>query len=167
MATWATSFWPPSAVLRARSDQHSATTVTAMADADPLALTGIPYDDIYLYCKHIDNSRTVRQADARATSEWTTIGGVCMAAAMVAAMLIYPGVQSVRDSYKVQDLKREQTLLRNDLRKLDVQEELIVSAARLDTTASDHHLARPKAGQVVRLQPKNNHSFARNGFNSR
>ena len=164
MATWATSFWPPSAVLRARSDQHTATTAAAIANADSHALTGIPYDDIYLYCKHIDNSRAVRQHEARSTGEWSTIGGACIAALMVAVMFGYPRVQSVRDSYKQQDLRKEQAVLKNELRKLDVQHELIVSAARLDTLAKEHNLGRPVAGQVHRLQPTYNRSFASNGF---
>src|SRR5579871_3745807 len=125
MATWAFTFWPPSAAIRTRSDQPKA-HAAVIADADPMALAGIPNDDVYLYCKRIDNSRTVRQADSHATGEWSAIVGACVAAMMVAGMLIYPGVQSIRDSYKLQDLKREQAQLRDEIRKLDVQEEMMI-----------------------------------------
>jgi hypothetical protein len=166
MATWATTFWPPSAVFRARIDQQTSTT-EAIADADPLMLTGLPNDDVYLYCKRIDNSRLVRQADAQVRGEWSAIGGVFVAALMVAGMMIAPGVKSVMDSYKIQDLRRENAQLRNDRRKLEVEEARIMNAARLDMLATQNNLVRPGADQVIRLQPKNNHSFAMNGFKSR
>jgi hypothetical protein len=162
MATWATTFWPPSAVLRARSEQPTA--ATAVADTNPLTLTGLPNDDVYFYCKRIDNSRLVRQSEPKAKGEWSAIAGTFAAALMVAAMLIAPGVKSVMDSYKIQDLRHEQAQLRNERRKLDVEQERMINAAKLDTLASEHHLVRPGADQVIRLQPKNNHSFAMNGF---
>ena len=167
MATWATTFWPPSAVFRARSEQPTASTAAAVADADPLALTGLPNDDVYFYCKRIDNTRLVRQADTEAKGEWSAIAGTFAAALMVAAMMIAPGVKSVMDSYKIQDLKHEQAQLRNERRKLDVEEERMINAARLDMLAPRHNLVRPGADQVIRLQPKNNHSFAMNGFKTR
>jgi hypothetical protein len=166
MATWATSFWPPSAVFRARNDQPAAITAE-VADVDPLALQGLPNDDVFLWSKRIDNSRLVRQADAHARGEWSAIAGAGVAALLVGGLMIAPGVTSVMDSYKIQDLKREQAQLRNEQRKLDVQEELMINAALLDKMAPGHNLARPAADQVIRLQPKNNHSFAMNGFKSR
>ncbi len=82
--------------------------------------------------------------------------------------MIAPGVASIMDSYKIQDLKRERAQLLNERRKLEVQEELLVSAAELEKKAPENNLVRPATGQVVRLQPKNNnHSFAMNGFKSR
>jgi hypothetical protein len=164
--TWATSLWPPSAVFRARIDQQTASTAE-MTDADPLILTGLPNDDVYLYSKRIDNSRLVRQADAQVQGEWSAIAGAFVAALMVAGMMIAPGVKNVMDSYKIQDLKRENAQLRNDRRKLEVEEERMINAVRLDALAPQNNLVRPGVDQVIRLQPKNNHSFAMNGFKSR
>src|SRR5262249_43254597 len=143
------------------------TIVAEVADADPLALRGLPNDDVYFYSKAIDNSRLVRQADTHVKGEWTAIAGVCTAALIIAGMMIAPGVTSVMDNMKIQDLKHEQAQLRNDQRKLQVEEELLINAARLEALAPAHNLARPGADQVIRLQPKNNHSFAMNGFNTR
>jgi hypothetical protein len=167
MATWATSFWQPGAVFRPRRNQLLATTVVAEADADSMALTGLPNDDIYFYSKRIDNSRLVRQADIQVKGEWSAIAGVGAAALLIGGMMIAPGVAGVLDSYKIQDLKREQVQLLNERRLLEVQEERVYSAAKLDQLAAQHNLARPAADQVIRLQPKNNHSFAMNGFKSR
>jgi hypothetical protein len=166
MATWATSIWQPSAVFRARKDKTTANTAALVADADPLTLTGLPNDDVYLYCKRIDNSRLVRQADAHAKGEWSTIAGVCTAAMLVGGIMIAPGVAGVMDSYKIQDLKHEHAQLLSEKRKLDVEEERLMNAARLDALAPQHNLVRPEADQVIRLQPKNNHSFAMNEFKS-
>ncbi len=138
-----------------------------MTDADPFILTGLPNDDVYLYCKRIDNSRLVRQADAQVRGEWSAIGGVFVAALMVAGMMIAPGVKSVMDSYKIQDLRRENAQLRNDQRKLHVEEEQLKNAARLDMLATENHLVRPGANQMIRLQPKTNRSFAMNELKSR
>jgi hypothetical protein len=171
MATWALTFWQPSAARRARQGRLTATatagTEVAAAEADPFALAGLPNDDVYLYSKRIDNTRLVRQAETHAKGEWSTIAGVCTLAVVIAGMLIAPGVASVMDSIKIQDLKREQSQLRNEQRKLEVEEERLINAARLDELAPSHHLVRPGADQVIRLQPKNSHSFAMNGFKSR
>jgi hypothetical protein len=167
MATLATYFKQPIAVFRDRSEQQPSRTAAAVADADPLALTALPNDDIYFYCKRIDNSRLVRQADTQVKGEWSAILGGCAAALLIGCMMIAPGVAGVLDSYKIQDLKREQAVLRNEQRKLDVEEERLVNAARLDALAPRHNLVRPGADQVIRLQPRNSHSFAMNEFKPR
>jgi hypothetical protein len=166
MATWATSFWQPGTVFRARTFKTTA-SAAAEADADPMALSGLPNDDIYFYSKRIDNSRLVRQADTHARGEWSAIAGVGAAALLIGGMMIAPGVAGVMDSYKIQDLKKEQAQLLNERRKLEVQEEMLVNAARLEQMAPENNLVRPAANQMIRLQPKNNHSFAMNGFKSR
>jgi len=169
MATLATYLRTPISVFRDRNEKPTKTpaiarTATA-AIADSLALTPLPNDDIYFYSKRIDNTRLVRQADTQVKGEWSAILGVCVAALLIAVMMIAPGVAGVLDSYKIQDLKHEQAQLRNEQRKLIVDEERLINAARLDALAPQHNLARPGADQVIRLQPKNNHSFALNGFN--
>ena len=57
--------------------------------------------------------------------EWSAIAGVCAAALLIGGMMIAPGVAGVLDSYKIQDLKHEQAQLRNEQRKLDVEEETV------------------------------------------
>ena len=167
MATWASSFWQPSAGFRARSLKPATMISEAIAEADPLALTGLPNDDVYFYSKRIDNSRLVRQADTHVKGEFSAIAGVCSAALLVGGLLVAPGVASIMDSYKLQDLKKEQATLRNERRKLEVDEERLVNAAQLNEMASTHKLVRPAAKQVIHLQPRNNQSFAMNGIKSR
>ena len=131
-------------------------------EADPYTLTGLPNDDVYFYCKRIDNSRLVRQADTQVKGEWSAIAGVCAAALLVGGMMIAPGVAGIMDSYKIQELKHEQELLKIELRKVDVAEERMLNAPALDAAASGYNLVRPRAGQVIPLQPKNDRSYAMN-----
>lgn len=167
MATWATTIWPPSALFRARNEEPTAETAEVAADADPLAFIGLPNDDVYFYCKRVDNSRLVRQPDTQVKGEWSAIAGAFVAAFLIACVLIAPGVKSVMDSYRLQDLKREHTQLLNEQRRLDVEEERLLNAVRLDTFATQNNLVRPQKDQVIHLQPKNNHSFAMNGLKPR
>jgi len=167
MATWVSSFWQPGPAFGARSVKTTIKTIEAVADADPQALTGLPNDDVYFYCKRIDNSRLIPQADTHVKGEWSAIAGACAAALFIAVMMIAPGVAGIMDSYKIQDLRREQVQLRNERRRLQVEEERMINAARLEALAPKHHLARPARDQIIRLQPKNNHSFAMNGLKPR
>jgi hypothetical protein len=162
MATAATFFRQPGAIFRARREQPIARTAEAVVDADPYALSGLPNDDVYFYYKRIDNSRLVRQADTQVKGEWSAIAGVCAAALLIGGLMIAPGVAGIMDSYKIQELKHEQELLRIELRKVDVAEERMLNAPALDALAPGHNLVRPGADQVIRLQPKNDRSFAMN-----
>ena len=162
----------PIAVIRDRSNQpkHRATTAgvaAAVDEVDPWALPGLPNDDVYLFCKRVDNTRVVRQASAKASNELSAIGSVGTAALVIALLAIAPGVASVMDSYKIQDLKKEQVLLHNEWKQLEVSEEKLVSAAQLNLSADAQHLVRPKPGQVIPLQPKGNRSYAMNERRSR
>ena len=167
MATWATTLWPPSALFRARNDQLTVSTAIADAETDPQALTGLPNDDVFFRCKPIDNSRLVRQPDTQVKGEWSAIAGAFVAAFLIACVLIAPGVKSVMDSYRIQDLKRENAQLLNEQRRLDVEEARLLNAVRLDELAAKHNLVRPEKDQVIHLQPRTRNSFAMNGFRSR
>ena len=168
MATWAQTLWPPSALFRARSEQPTTEArVAAAAEAVAQPFVGLPNDDVYFYCKRIDNSRIVRQPDTHVKGEWSAIGGAFVAAFLVACMLIAPGVKSVMDSYRIQDLKREHTQLVNEKRRLDVERERLLNDFRLDALAPKNNLQRPEKDQVIHLQPRTKNSFAMNGLNSR
>lgn len=162
MATAASFFKQPAAIFRGRTEQPIARVAAAVTEDDPFTLTGLPNDDVYFFCKRIDNSRLVRQADTQTKGEWSAIAGVCAMAILVGGAMIAPGVKGILDSYKIQELKHEQQALRIELRKVDVAEERLLNAPRLDALAPEHHLVRPAADQVIRLQPNGDRSFAMN-----
>jgi len=71
------------------------TVRAARAEADPYLLRALPNDDVFFFCKKIDNSRVVRQADPRARGEcWSAIGAACVLAAVLGSVLV-PGVGGI------------------------------------------------------------------------
>lgn len=132
-----------------------------MEDAE-FCLTGLPNDDVFFYTKTIDNSRLVRQSGTQVKGEWSTIAGACVIAALIGCTAIAPGVTGTLESYKIQELKHEQELLQTELRQVNVAEERMINAPALDAMAPQHNLVRPGTGQLIRLQPGNEHSVAMN-----
>lgn len=136
---------------------------TAVKSKDALAqykLRGLPNDDVYFFCKRIDNSRLVRQTDPGTKGQcWSAIGAACVFA-VLAGSLMAPKVASVIAGYKVQELKHEQAELMEQRRNLDVEEATLLSPGRLDVLAQKEKLDRPAAGQVVHLQPRGEGAYA-------
>ena len=147
MATLATYF--------RRSDLIAAESTTGKVTiADPYQLRGVPGDDIYFFCKRIDNSRLVRQADVKSGKDcWSTIATACVLALMLGAA-VTPRIGGVLAGYRLEKLKQEQRELADKRRTLEIREAQMLNPARLDELAARHKLAAPVAGQEVRLQPK-------------
>jgi cell division protein FtsL len=129
---------------------------------DLFRLRALPNEDVFFYCKRIDNSRVVREPDPRAGSQcWSTIGVACVVAALLVSVLI-PGVANVFAGYQLQALKQEEQRLLNEQRVLDVQEAALVSRERLEALARSRDLRTPAPGQVIRLDPRGDGKLALN-----
>lgn len=139
-------------------------TRTKTARAEELAqfeLRALPNDDVYFYCKRIDNSRLVRQADPKAKGQcWSAIGAACVLAAM-AGTVMAPKVGAVLAGYKIEQLRTEQEMLEQEMKGLQLREAMLLSPTRLHEIAEKQKLASPVAGQVLHLQPKGEGSFAK------
>jgi hypothetical protein len=123
-------------------------------------LRALPNDDVYFYCKRIDNSRLVRQADPQTKGQcWSAIGAACVLAVLSGSVMA-PKVASVIAGYKVQELRQEKSELLEQRRNLDVEEATLLSPGRLDLLAQKQKLDRPTAGQLVHLQPRGEGAFA-------
>jgi len=158
MATLAT-FFKRSDAIGARAER-----VTAVrAESDPFRLRALPNDDIYLYCKRIDNSRIVRQADPGAGTQcWSAVGAAAIVF-MIAASIIAPIVGSVLQGYKIETLKQERQSLLDQQRALAVREAALLSPGRLNDLAKAQHLTSPAANQIVHLDnPSLDGTFAKN-----
>ncbi len=71
-----------------RADAQSIQQVAQQRTRDAFELRALPNDDVYFYCKRIDNSRLVRQADPAAKGQcWSAIGATCAVAALFGAMM--------------------------------------------------------------------------------
>src|ERR1039457_1822786 len=66
----------------------------ARRERDPFLLRTLPHEDVFLYCKKIDNSRLVREADPESRGKcWSAIGAACLALALLTGVLV-PGAAS-------------------------------------------------------------------------
>jgi hypothetical protein len=132
----------------------------ATAVRDPYQLRALPNDDVYFYCKRVDNSRLVRQADPAAKGQcWSAIGATCAAALIVGGMLA-PKAATVLAGYKVQQLKQERAGLLEERKSLVVEEAKLLSPARMGELATRQKLASPGSRQIVHLQPKGDMAVA-------
>ena len=127
---------------------------------NPFQLRGLPNDDVYFYCKRIDNSRLVRQADPQAKGQcWSAIGAACVIAALLGTAMA-PKAATVLAGYKLQSLKQERTELLDERKSIEVDEARLLSPAAMDRLATNSKLGTPSSGQIVRLQPKGDTAVA-------
>jgi hypothetical protein len=125
-----------------------------LATAPDFRLRALPLDDVFLFCKRIDNSRLVRQPDPRAGSAcWTVIGAASVVLAFLTGVLA-PNVANTIAGYKLEALRSEAQSLAGERRTLELQEARLLSPERLDKLAKDRNLVEPSASQVVHLDNK-------------
>jgi len=134
--------------------------VKAKDAAAQFKLRALPNDDVYFYCKRIDNSRLVRQADPQTKGQCLSAIGAACVLAVLAGSVMAPKLGTVLSGYKIQQLRQEQSVLLDERRALEVDEAVLISPARLDEIAQKQKLNRPGAGQVHHLQPKGDGAFA-------
>src|SRR5437588_12841110 len=101
------------------------------ADRDPFQLRPLPFEDVFFYCKKIDNSRLVREADPQARGAcWSAIGAACVALALMVSMLA-PSVAGTLAGYKLEALRAEERHLLDQRRVLELQEAELLRPDRL------------------------------------
>jgi len=123
----------------------------AGAPLDACALRALPQEDVFFYCKKIDNSRLVREPDPKAGGTcWSVIGAACLAALLLTAVGTVK-VSTTMSGYKLEDLRAEERRLQDEQRALDLQEAELLSPERLEKLAKEQNLVTPSAGKVFRL----------------
>jgi hypothetical protein len=159
MATLATLFRRPLAPAPA---PNSAANTRPVPVEDLFRLRALPNEDIYLFCKNIDNTRVIRQPDPRSRGEcWSFIAIACVLGALLTGLLA-PGVANIFTGYHLQTLKQEEQRLLNERRLLDVDEAQLTSRERLQTLAASRDMQTPVPGQVMHLDPKGDGKLALN-----
>ncbi len=148
-------FIPTAAEATVKGNARQATAVR-----DAYQLRALPNDDVYFYCKRIDNSRLVRQADPAAKGQcWSAIGATCAVAAIL-GVAVAPKAATVLAGYKVQQLKTERAGLIEERKSLEVEEARVLSPANMGVLADRRSLKSPGAKQIVHLQPHGESAFA-------
>ncbi len=126
----------------------------ARAQRSPYRLRALPHEDVFFYCKKIDNSRLVREADPKARGAcWSAIGAACLALLLLTSVLA-PSVATTLAGYKLESLRAEERRLLNERRVLELQEAELLSPDRLEKLAKRQNLVTPSSGQLVHLEGK-------------
>jgi hypothetical protein len=134
-----------------RRTEAAARPTAVRVARDPFQLRPLPQEDVFFYCKKIDNSRLVRDADPKArVSCWSAIGAASLAVALLTGVLA-PSVASTLAGYKMESLRSEERRLVDERRTLELQEAELLSPERLEKLAKNQNLVTPQSGQVVHL----------------
>jgi ABC-type proline/glycine betaine transport system permease subunit len=142
------------AFLRKAGGPEARGPVPVRAERDPFQLRALPHEDVYFYCKKIDNTRLVREADPQARGAcWSTIGVAFAILALLTGALV-PSVANTVAGYRLEDLRAEERRLVDERRGLELQEAELLSPASLDRYAKERDLTAPSPDQLVRLDGK-------------
>ena len=123
----------------------------ARAERDEFELRALPHEDVIFYCKKIDNTRLVRDADPKARGAcWGAIGAACLAVTLLTGVLA-PSVANTLAGYKLEALRGENRRLLDERRSLELQEAELMAPERLQQLAQHRNMVVPQSGQVVHL----------------
>lgn len=124
------------------------------AKLDPFQLRPLPLDDVYFYCKRIDNARLEREPDPRSGSRcWSAIGIACLALGLLTGVLA-PKEANTLAGYQLEGLRARERQMLEQRRVLQLQEAEIASPKNLEQFARDRNLTLPQPGQVSHLEPR-------------
>jgi hypothetical protein len=118
---------------------------------DPFEVPEFPNEDVYLYVKHIDNSRVLREADPAARKVcWRLIGSSFAFATLVIGLLL-PSLNGLMAGYRMEALRQERQRLELDRASLELAETRLLSPARLEELARTQRFVDPAPEAVVYL----------------
>ncbi len=121
---------------------------------NPYQLRALPQEDVFFFCKKIDNSRLVREPDPKApTACWSAIGVAALAVALMAGVLA-PNLMSTLAGYQLEKLRAEERSLIDERHNLEWKEAELLNVNRLERLAKDRDLTTPAPGQLVHLNGK-------------
>src|SRR5579872_1777395 len=110
------AFFKRTEPLRNHHTEDIARPQVARAVRDPFQLRALPQDDVFFYCKKIDNSRLVREADPQARGAcWSAIGAACVILALLTGVAA-PSVTNTLAGYKLESLRAEYQRLLDERR---------------------------------------------------
>src|SRR6202142_3796634 len=136
------------------------TAVSVRAERDQYELRPFPMEDVFFYCKKIDNSRLVREADPKANGAcWSAIGAAAAIVALLTGALV-PSVANTLAGYRLEELRAQERKLIDERRSLDLEEARLLRPDRLEKLAQKHNLVTPTSAQVFHLDGKDESAVA-------
>ena len=135
-------------------------TQSARTEQDSFLLRTLPHEDVFFYCKRIDNSRLVREADPESRGKcWSAIGAACVALVLLIGVLV-PGAAGTLAGYRIEVLRVEAQRLTDERRALELQQAQLLSPERLERLAQRQNLVTPLSSQVVHLDSHSDSAVA-------
>lgn len=108
-------------------------------------------EDIFLFVKHIDNSRVVRAANPESGRHaWKAIGTL-VAAVVLVIFVLMPSAYGRLAGYQIEKLRLEGEKLAARRAQLELQEARLLSPERMLELARQQEFVDPAPDQVVRL----------------
>jgi hypothetical protein len=105
-------------------------------------------EDVYMYVKRIDNAAVVRAIDpaARRASIRAVLAGFAVAAFVIAGL--FPAAYNTIEGYHIQQLRQEQSLLKEERTTLTFQAAKLLSPDNLNRLARSLKMVNPAPSQV-------------------
>ena len=108
-------------------------------------------EDIFLFVKHIDNSRVVRTVDpASGRQAWKAIGTM-VAAVVLVILVLMPSAYGRLAGYQIERLRLEGEKLAAQRAQLELQEASLLSPERMRELARQQEFVDPGPDHIVRL----------------
>ena len=123
----------------------------ALGNENRYQVPAFPNEDVYLYVKHIDNSRILREADPAARKTCWRLIGSSFAFAVIVIALLLPSLNRLMAGYKMEALRQERQRLELDRASLELEETKLLSPARLEQLARSQRFVDPAPEAVVYL----------------
>ncbi|MGB6945709.1 MAG: hypothetical protein WBE37_25150 [Bryobacteraceae bacterium] len=123
----------------------------ALGNENRYRVPAFPNEDVYLYVKHIDNSRVLREADPAARKVCWRLIGSSFAFAVIVIALLLPSLNRLMAGYKMEALRQERQRLELDRASLELAETKLLSPARLEQLAHSQRFVDPAPEAVVYL----------------
>jgi hypothetical protein len=144
----------PKLFLRQEAPRQAGWPIAAHAEHSTCALRALPQEDVFFFCKKIDNTRLVREPDPKARGTcWNAIGAACLAVVSL-GIVMAPQVTGTMEGYKLESLRAEEQRLLDERRSVDLQEAQLLSPERLELLAKRQNLVTPAANQVFHLETR-------------
>lgn len=142
------------------SSEAAAAAWPEVEASDAFRLPLLPWEDVYLHVKRIDNRRLVRAGDPAAWRMcWRAIRGALLALGLLVVILT-PGVLSRIEAHRLAGLARQHQALVEKRSELELEEAAALSPARLEQWARSLELLDPAPGQIHTLNPSPAHGAA-------
>jgi hypothetical protein len=120
-------------------------------ETDPFRLRSLPHEDVFFYCKDVDNRRLVREPDPQSRPAcWSAIGAACVLLCALTTVAV-PNVLGTLAGYRLESLRQEERKLLDERRSLELEEARLLNPANLEQLAKDHDLGVPAPGQIILL----------------